>query len=321
VTVFPRYLSLPSTHSPIPLQKVTTGPLSCLLLSAASFALRSSSRCFSASSQRFKLFALRFSTMAASASRSACVMGGFFIASILLALRSMASISFRRFASLSTICWCNASLLSMVVSRFEALVGMSAIVGSQLALSDFFFGLGAGVAEEESGVAVGSTLTFFLNFTGIASWALRLRAASFFSRACFSNSFSPSSSSPCAWASSSSDDESICASESPSSTSSKPASSASSAKSSSSSSSGSSAASMDFMRFPAVERLDRLVASHSTCGASSCVSSLSEASELLLLLVGDSFLSSSWSSAMRCSSPSAAIAKPVDALRGPKDRS
>ena len=66
----------------------------------------------------------------------------------------------------ATICWCNASLLSMVVSRFEALVGMSAIVGSQLALSDFFFGLGAGVAEEESGVAVVSTLTFFLNFTG-----------------------------------------------------------------------------------------------------------------------------------------------------------
>lgn len=168
---------------------------------------------------------------------------------------------------------------------------MSAGDGSQLVLSDFFLGLG--------GRAAGCSMrTFFLNLAGMASWALRLRSAARFSRAWRSRSFSPSNSSALSSLSSSSDDESICTSEASCWSSVNPASSSSSAKSSSrseSSAAGSSFASIDFIRFPAVDRLAREVTSHSTC----CGSSVSLSPSLLRTLersdkssTEDDFLSS-----------------------------
>ena len=158
------------------------------LCRAAIFLRRSSSRCFSASSQRFRLLELRFSTMAASARRSAWVIGGFFRASSSLAFFSMRSTCLRRRISSETIFWCSCCLLMRVVWRSEARVGMSAGEGSQLERSDFFLGRGARAA--------GCLMrTFFRNRAGMASWALRLRSAVRFSRAWRSSSFSPSISS------------------------------------------------------------------------------------------------------------------------------
>lgn len=181
---------------------------------------------------------------------------------------------------------------------------MSAAEGSQLARSDFFLGLGLGGCGAVVPVGVAGWLmrTFFLNFAGMASWALRLRAASFFSRSLRCSSFSPSSSASASFSSSSSD-ESICASE-PSSwpLSLKPASSSSSWNSSSrseSSSAGSSFASIDFMRLPAVDRFARAVASHSTWGAGESPESLSESLPVALLSasVKGSGTGEGWSSA------------------------
>lgn len=136
--------------------------------------------------------------------------------------------------------------------------------------------------------------TFFLNLAGMASWALRLRAASFFSLASRSSSFSPSRSFAWAAFSSSSSEDSICASEpSSSSLSVKPASSSSSWKRSSrseSASAGSSFTSIDFMRLPAVDRLARPVASHSTCVPGEASESLSD--PLLLATLSKSIASS-----------------------------
>lgn len=143
-TIFPTCFNCTSLRSTMPLQNVTTGPSSRRLCRAANLARRSSSRCFSASSQRFRLLEFLFSTISASFSRSAWVMGGFFKASILLAFFSINSSCLLRLASRSTICWCSCSLLNLVVFRSDARVGMSAAVGSQLARSDFFFGLGFG---------------------------------------------------------------------------------------------------------------------------------------------------------------------------------
>lgn len=159
-------------------------------------------------------------------------------------------------------------------------MGRSAGDGSQLVLSDFFFGLG--------GRAAGCSMrTFFLNLAGMASWAFRLRSAVRFSRAWRSISFSPSNSSATSSLSSSSEDESIKTSDASSGASSvNPASSSSSAKSSSrseSSAAGSSFASSDFIRFPAVARFARDVASHSTFCVS-CVSPASDSPSLLLVL-------------------------------------
>jgi hypothetical protein len=229
---------------------------------------------------------------AASASRSAWVIGGFLDASSCLAFFSILSTSFLRLSSSETIFSWSCCLLILVVERSEARVGKSAADGSQLVRSDFFFGLG--------GRATGCSMrTFFLNFAGMASWALRLRSAVRFSRAWRSSSFSPSSSSALSSLSSSSEDESIKTSESSGASSVKPASSSSSAKSSSrseSSAAGSSLASIDFIRFPAVDRFARDVASHST----SCGSSASLSPSLLLVIPmsdrsprEDDFLSSS----------------------------
>lgn len=286
-TSLPTFFNWVSLRSTIPLHMVTTGPSSLRLFSAASFARRSSSRTFSASSHLFRLFAFLFSTIAASASLSACVIGGFFMASSFLAFFSISSICLFRLSSRSTIWLCSCSLLSFVVFRSDDRVGMSAAEGSQLARSDFFLGRGlGGSAVVLVGVGGWLILTFFLNLAGMACCALRFRAASFFSRSLRCSSFSPSSSASASFSSSSSD-ESICASE-PSSwpLSLKPASSSSSWNSSSrseSSSAGSSFASIDFMRFPAVDRFARAVASHSTWGAGESPDSLSESLPVALL--------------------------------------
>lgn len=157
--------------------------------------------------------------------------------------------------------------------------------------------------------------TFFLNLAGMASWALRFRAAAFFSRASRSSSFSPSSSSAWAAFSSSSSEESICASEPSSSPLSvKPASSSSSWKRSSrseSASAGSSFASIDFMRLPAVDRLERPVASHSICCFEETSESLSE--PLLLATLSTSIMASE--------SASGAIALTASPERRPSTRS
>ena len=303
-TRLPTCLACPSCSSWMPLQKVTTGPSSLRLFSAAIFFRRSSSLCFSASSQRFRLLEFLFSTMAASARRSAWVMGGFFMASSSLAFFSIFSSCFLRLSSSDTIFWCNCSLLIRVVWRSEARVGMSAGDGSQLVLSDFFLGLG--------GRAGCSMRTFFRNFAGMASWALRLRWAARLARASRSSSFSPASSSPLSSWSSSSEDESICTSDASSCASSvKPASFSSSANSSSrseSSSAGTSFARSDFMRFPAVERFARDVASHST-GSGSC--SPASLSPSLLLVVLDRSDSSSSDDDFGSSSSAAAMAMRV----------
>ena len=288
----------------MPLQNVTTGPSSLRLFRAAIFLRRSSSLCFSASSHRFRLLAFLLSMMAASARRSAWVMGAFFVASSCLAFFSILSTCFLRLISSETIFWCSCCLLCLVVERSDARVGRSAGEGSQLVLSDFFLGLGARAAGC-------SMRTFFLNLAGMASWGFRLRSAVRFSRAWRSISFSPASSSAFSSLSSSSDDESICTSEASRWSSENPASSSSEAKSSSrseSSAAGSSFASIDFMRFPAVVRLARDVASHSTFWGSavpfSAPPSASSSASLLLRLERsdkssreDDFLSS-WSVAM-----------------------
>jgi hypothetical protein len=143
-TSFPTFFSWVSLRSTMPLHIVTTGPSSLRLCSAASFARRSSSRTFSASSHRFRLFAFLFSTTAASASLSSWVIGGFFMASSLLAFFSMTSTCLFRLSSRSTIWLCSCSLLSFVVFRSDDRVGMSAAEGNQLARSDFFLGRGLG---------------------------------------------------------------------------------------------------------------------------------------------------------------------------------
>jgi hypothetical protein len=73
------------------------------LFKAAIFLRRSSSLCFSATSHRFKLLKFLFSIMAASARRSAWVMGGFFDASSNLAFFSILSTCFLRLISSDTI--------------------------------------------------------------------------------------------------------------------------------------------------------------------------------------------------------------------------
>lgn len=65
-------------------------------------------------------------------------------------------------------------MLILVVDRSDALVGISASVGNQLALSLFFFGLGgfgAGLATVLPAFELpgGSILTFLRNLAGIAS--------------------------------------------------------------------------------------------------------------------------------------------------------
>ena len=114
------------------------------------------------------------------------------------------------------------------------------------------------------------------------------------------SSFSPSSSSVPFSSSSSSSEEFIWTSEAWSSRSVKPGSLSSSTKRSSRSSSGSSFAIMDFMRFPAVARLARLVASHST--GSSCLETSTFPSLLPLWPL------SSLSEADSCSLKSSAVA-------------
>lgn len=297
-TRFPTCLLWPSCSSWMPLQNVTTGPSSLRLFNAAIFLRRSSSLCFSASSHLFKLFEFLFSTIAASARRSAWVMGGFFEASSILAFFSILSSCFLRLSSSVTIFWWSCCLLILVVWRSEARVGMSAGDGSQLVLSDFFFGRGC-----RTGC---SMRTFFLNLAGMASCAFRFRCTIRFSRAWRSNSFSPSSSSVLASLSSSSEDESICTSDASSFSSSvNPASFSSSAKRSSrseSSAAGSSFASIDFIRFPAVDRFARDVTSHSTLsdGPASLSPSL-----LLVLPMSDS---SSSDDVLRSSSSAAILA-------------